>query len=303
MPPLRMIDEIYTVVMKTVFDRYHRPQRSKVITDIPKAKFDNRLELSRRFKVYESGNGIYQVLIPDSNIKYITNLQKQTCDCTNFQEYASPCTHAIAACRHACEDPFMYFSPYYKLSTYRNTYERFMKPISIQDLTPTESIQPPKIKKQRGRPKAKRIRKGSWKRKPKKCSNCHRLGHDRRTCRNQPVANGRRQRLLDHESSGSEPDNGGEDDGGEQNELDLQHRVEMQIYDQRFARAIANRQRLDQERQEETSNIVESDSSLSTVSSSRFEGLEPDWWKEGGINEVRASRSRSRSQKRVHWTE
>jgi hypothetical protein len=52
-----------------------------------------------------------------------------------------------------------------------------------------------------------------------------------------------------------------------------------------------------------------SDSELSTVSSSRFSGLEEDWWKEKTLGAARASaseatvtviRTRSKS-KRVHW--
>ena len=101
-----MMDAIYTTIMKTVHDRYHCPQRSTVIANTPLTKFNDRLASSRRFRVFESGNGIYQVQIPDTGIKYIVNLEQSTCDCTNFQEYSSPCTHAIVACRYEAEDPY-----------------------------------------------------------------------------------------------------------------------------------------------------------------------------------------------------
>jgi hypothetical protein len=59
------------------------------------------------------------------------------------------------------------------------------------------TIQPPIIKKQVGRPRTKRIRKGSWNRKQTRCSTCIDWGHNKKDCRNQPVSSGRRQRARD----------------------------------------------------------------------------------------------------------
>ena len=102
------MDAIYTLLMKTVHDRYYRLQRTTTIADTPLTKFNDRLKSSKRYRVFESGNGIYQVQIPDSGRKFIVNLQKRHCDCGNFQEYLSPCAHAIVACRHEAEDPYDY---------------------------------------------------------------------------------------------------------------------------------------------------------------------------------------------------
>jgi hypothetical protein len=114
------MDAIYTTIMKIVHDRYHRPQRSEVIANIPLAKFNDRLVLSRRFRVFESGNGIYQVQIPNTGIKYIVDLKQSTCDCKNFQEYLSPCMHAIVACRYEAKDPYEYFIDQYTVQYCRN---------------------------------------------------------------------------------------------------------------------------------------------------------------------------------------
>jgi hypothetical protein len=84
LPPLQMMDAIYTLLMKTVHDRYRRPQRTTTITDIPLTKFNDRLKSSKRYRVFESGNGIYQVQIPDSGRKFTVNLGKRHCDCGNF---------------------------------------------------------------------------------------------------------------------------------------------------------------------------------------------------------------------------
>ena len=50
-----------------------------------------------------------------------------------------------------------------------------------------------------------------------------------------------------------------------------------------------------------TIELVDSDSDLSIVSSSRYAGLEEDWRKDSGDSEVRRTRSRSRRGKRVRW--
>jgi hypothetical protein len=117
----------------------------------------------------------------------------------NFQEYGTPCTHAIVACRYEAEDPIEYFGMAFTMESYRQTYKHFVIPINIENLESTAGIQPPQFKKQRGRPKAKRIRKGAWKRKAICCRNCNGTGHNTRTCKSAPALNGRQQRRRDRQ--------------------------------------------------------------------------------------------------------
>jgi hypothetical protein len=89
----------------------------------------------------------------------------------------------------------------------------------------------------------------------------------------------------------------------------------MALYDQRFAKGVHAARWLEAIiASEQMEGVVLSgtstcDSELSTVSSSRFSGLEEDWWKEKTPGAARAStsevtvtviRTRSKS-KRVHW--
>jgi hypothetical protein len=75
----------------------------------------------------------------------------------------------------------------YTTETYRTTYSKQLMPISIQDLTPDLEVKPPIQVKQRGRPKTKRIRKGQYARKKRRCGNCSQLAtHNSRSCRAQP---------------------------------------------------------------------------------------------------------------------
>jgi transposase-like protein len=99
LPLIQMIDAIYTLLMKTIYDRNKEHQESTELANVPLAKFKERLRSSRRFRVFESGDGIYSVQIPNTSVKYITNLRTRKCGCTYFWDYCSPCTHAITALR------------------------------------------------------------------------------------------------------------------------------------------------------------------------------------------------------------
>src|ERR1700722_4927117 len=275
MLPLQLVDALYTLIIKCIYDRSNKQQQTATIADTPLSKFNNRLKSLKRFKVFESGNGIYQVQIPDSGIKYITNLRERTCECTYFQDDQSPCTHAIIACRYETEDPFEYFIPEYSVSAYRKTYKHFLHPVSIENLALDPRILPPVFAKQRGRPRTKRIRKGSWKKKPKLCSSCQDTGHDKRTCRQALVLNGRRQRARDREPYDQEAsdldstdlDSSVGDSEEVYGQVDEQFDIEMALYDARLAKAIVVSNRQHQ-------STCDSNSELSILATGQFDSME-----------------------------
>ncbi len=78
--------------------------------------------------------------------------------------------------------------------------------LSIKNLLSDLNILPLLIVKKRGRLREKRIRKGALKRKQTKCSNCLKLGHNKRRCVAQPARNGRAERARDWALSSSESD-------------------------------------------------------------------------------------------------
>jgi len=285
LPPLQMMDAIYTLLMKTVYERHHRNQRSTELVDVLLLKFNERLINSRRYQVFASGNGIYQVQIPDSRKKHIVNLKEHTCNCMLFEEYQSLCTHAIIACQYESEDPYKLFAEEYTLLVYRKTYSHFLWPLSIENLESASGVLPPVFKKQRGRPTTKRIRKGARKRKEKKCSKCHGTGHNIRKCRFAPAINGRQQRTQERElsiassssssaSSASSASSRFGSDADEEvfyNALDEVDQAESDLYYKQVARAweIVNHQQ-----------DLESDSELSVQASSLFASIEV-----GGISQ------------------
>jgi hypothetical protein len=69
--------------------------------------------VSRQFNVFPSGNGIYQVEVPATGVKYVVSLTDELCDCKDFYEYQGPCTHAIATSRYQGSDPLALFNNRY----------------------------------------------------------------------------------------------------------------------------------------------------------------------------------------------
>jgi hypothetical protein len=183
--------------MSLVFDRARKSQISLHLADVPWSKYLGRLEKSRRVNVFPSGNGVYQVEIPDSGVKYVVNLVDRLCDCKDFYEYQEPCTHAIAAMRRQGNDPLALFLNQCTTGDFRRTYSHPVVPVSINDLQSDSLVLPPLTRNQAGRPRTKRYRKGQWARKQRQCGNCLDWGHSRRTCRRQPVSSGRRERARD----------------------------------------------------------------------------------------------------------
>jgi hypothetical protein len=198
LPILKMVDTIWSTMMKTIYKRYNEIQKNSILCDIPYTKFQKRLKDSQRYQVSASRINLFQVQIPETDIKYIVNLKENSCSCNNFFQYRGPCSHAIAACRYQIEDPFDYFDTVYFVRKFRKTYEVPMTPVSTENLVPSMDLNPPKLIRKRGRPQKKRIRKSSWNKKEVKCGNCFGFGHNKRSCTNQPGRkNGRGERARD----------------------------------------------------------------------------------------------------------
>lgn len=194
MPPLMMLDYIHTWMMKKFSERQNTKATSKQLANEPWKKFKERAIEAQKYTVTSAGNGIFQVDTPRRHRRQV-DLVNRTCSCLQFNDFQSPCSHAIACCFLTGDDAFTFFHYGYTLQAYRDTYKGTVWPITkIHSLKPDCQVQPPQISKLRGRPRTRRIRKYHWKITVRKCLTCHQIGHNRRTCRNQPIVNGRAQR-------------------------------------------------------------------------------------------------------------
>ena len=154
------------------YKRAKKVQKSQLIADIPIAKFEARVKTSRRFRSFLSGNRVYQIKDLETGLKWVINLEEKVCEYRDFYKYQPPCSHAITAARHEEIDPIGLFLSAYTTRQYQDTYSRLLLPVSIQELATNDKVLPPIIRKQAGRLRTKRIRKGAWNRKQTRCTNC-----------------------------------------------------------------------------------------------------------------------------------
>jgi hypothetical protein len=84
--------------------------------------------------------------------------------------------------------------------------------------------------------------------------------------------------------------------------------VEIALYDQHFARGLLAYRRLEALEARSPlpsaqTDAIDSNSELSTVSESRFAGLDEDWWKDKkvGGTEVTIVTTTAKPKKQVHW--
>jgi hypothetical protein len=92
------------------------------------------------------------VQVPDSGRKYVVNLK-------NIVYLV--CSHTVVACNYKAKDPFDYIDFKYSVEAYKEAYNHFLLPVSIENLPFQANILPPIAKKQRSEPKTRRIRKGA----------------------------------------------------------------------------------------------------------------------------------------------
>ena len=173
-------------------------------------------------------------------------------------------------------DPITFFDNYYSTRAYQKTYCWPLIPISIENLVPDQSIKPPIIQKQAGRPKTKPIRKEVWHRKQTCCGNCLDWGHNRRRCTGQPALSGRRERARDSlEEIQVDKEEGEESEDKEDSEEENENEAIPEEEDE----------------QEDEQNS-ESDSELSQIASSQFDRMELDQEEKVVISFTRSRRTR-----------
>jgi SWIM zinc finger len=115
----------------------------------------------------------------------VVDFEARECTCDMWQEYLSPCAHAIVGSRHLGRDPYLLFDRAYTILNYRLTYQQGLPPISAQDIPCFPDLLPPLVVRKRGRPRVRRMRKRErYQDGQRKCGNswCRQLGHNTRTC-------------------------------------------------------------------------------------------------------------------------
>ncbi|XP_060202697.1 uncharacterized protein LOC132631112 [Lycium barbarum] len=149
---------------------------------------------SLRMRVEESTEYVYTV--NDGPRRFIIDLKRKTCSCRMFQMDKIPCSHAWAVLKSKNLTADAYCSELFKPNTVVNTYDVLVDPLPDESEwnVPThileEVVLPPRYKRPPGRPEKKRdnpLMELMIGKRRNACSTCGRLGHNRRSCGNQPL--------------------------------------------------------------------------------------------------------------------
>ena len=114
---------------------------------------------------------MFEVFSTETMSSYSVRLDTSTCECAEWQMSGIPCGHALAVSLELGTDPQIYAKPFYKLTTYRQTYSNAIFPrnaINADPVLPEEdphgvhlpALLPPNIHRQVGKPRKVRIRGG-----------------------------------------------------------------------------------------------------------------------------------------------
>ncbi|XP_060211919.1 uncharacterized protein LOC132639491 [Lycium barbarum] len=137
----------------------------------------------------------YVYTINDEARRFIIDLKKKTCSCRMFQMDEIPCPHAWAVLKSKSLMPDEYCSDLFKPKTVIKTYDVPVDPLpdesewNIPKHICDEVVLPPRYKRPPGRPKKKRDKpfmETMIGKRRNACSTCGRLGHNRRSCSNEP---------------------------------------------------------------------------------------------------------------------
>jgi hypothetical protein len=106
----------------------------------------------------------------------------EKCSCGKFQDLKLPYRHAIVAISYSHYSIGPYVSDVYLQKTYYNTYKASFSPIDTGDLERHRDYGPYGYRKQKGRPKKKRLQhRDHHYIRQNKCSVCREEGHTRRS--------------------------------------------------------------------------------------------------------------------------
>nr|XP_016500450.1 PREDICTED: uncharacterized protein LOC107818888 [Nicotiana tabacum] len=153
---------------------------------------DNQV-LSQSMRVRSSTEYVHTVT--DGCKRFIVCLRKRNCTCGRFQLDELPCGHALAVLRSRNLRSDEYCSAYYTRANLLKIYEIPVDPLpdesewNIPFDIAEEEVLPRTGKRAPGRPHKPRYKTFNEVRAKKYkvlCSNCGRLGHNKKTCRNVP---------------------------------------------------------------------------------------------------------------------
>ncbi|XP_062075843.1 uncharacterized protein LOC133779968 [Humulus lupulus] len=198
LPITTMMEGLRSLVQKWVWKNGNEANGTftQVTTDTENVLRENFIR-AIKFQVFPVNTILYQVVVEQKGI-FLVNLMEKTCECKRFQQDEIPCAHAIAIFAKTRLKTYDYVVDYYKTTTMKATYESTVHPFPNESEwtlpeTLNKIVLPPKSRKPPGCPRRKRIRSRGEPKVQIKCGRCAQPGHNRKTCRNEPIPKQRNQ--------------------------------------------------------------------------------------------------------------
>ncbi|KAM6554586.1 hypothetical protein CsatB_012398 [Cannabis sativa] len=199
LPIATLLECLHSLVQKWYWDNKNRALSTfTYLAQKPEKSLRKERDMSLKYKVETSNLIVYKV--HDCTDSYIVNLEKKTCSCQKFEYDEMPCSHAMAVLTKRNLSCYSYCSYYYTKKAFLSTYEDNIFPLAdsttwdIPDHIKDMIVLPPTHKRPAGRPKKQRY-KGVLETKTQvKCGSCNQKGHNKRSCKNEPVPKPTRKR-------------------------------------------------------------------------------------------------------------
>lgn len=199
-PIITMLEAIRVIMM----ERMHKMRRNcdSWVDDICpsyRKKLEHNKLQQRYWNVVPGGGSQFEVR--KGHDAFVVDEEKRTCTCRMWELSGLPCEHSVAAIYFLHKNPEDYVPAWFRKEMYLKAYSYHIQPVQGLNQWPSNELNkplPPRPKKMPGRPKKKRKRTvhepTSHTGKISKvgigmtCQICLQEGHNRRTCKGEPVA-------------------------------------------------------------------------------------------------------------------
>ncbi|XP_010532980.1 PREDICTED: uncharacterized protein LOC104808850 [Tarenaya hassleriana] len=200
LPIIDMLEDIRRQTMMRISKRLG--ETSKCVTEFTPFAM-GELEAAREkigyCVVIASGHKRYEVL--NHGMSYTVDLNAKTCPCRQWDVTGIPCNHALAVINQRREGLSDYVSDYFSKAKWVATYRQNINPVNGSLFWRKSGKKPivvPKTRNMPGRPKKFKRKKDPHESPSKRgkitkhgrkmtCSQCRQVGHNAKTCKNEPV--------------------------------------------------------------------------------------------------------------------
>ncbi|XVE65457.1 hypothetical protein DITRI_Ditri08aG0001300 [Diplodiscus trichospermus] len=189
MPVTQVIETIRRKMMEFMYTRKMDSDKwSSRLTPSAEENLQRSLANSCSLEVLFSTGGCFKVRDALGVINVVT-LETWDCSCREWQINGLPCIHAAAAIEHSGKNVYDYCYRYFTTEAFKVTYSESINPIPPLDrCVQRESavhVLPPCIPRPVGRPKERKheLKSKQAGKRVLKCSNCKKLGHNKRKCK------------------------------------------------------------------------------------------------------------------------